>query len=294
MGASLSNLTENGAANGGPGLGDIPESCVACVFLYLTPPEICNLARLNRAFRGAASSDAVWEAKLPPNYPQLLEFFPPQRYQNLSKKDIFALLSRPVPFDDGNKEIWLDRVTGRACMSISAKALTITGIEDRRYWSWIPTDESRFQVVAYLQQIWWFEVDGSVKFPFPPDIYTLSFRLHLGRSSKRLMRRVSYDHTHGWDIKPVRFELSTSDGQQASSECCLDDTEQDDATGNPKRGCWVDYKVGEFVISGSDPVTEVSFSMKQIDCTHSKGGLCVDSVSIIPSDLREYRRRVLK
>lgn len=109
MGASLSNLTENGAANGEPGLGDIPESCVACVFLYLTPPEICNLARLNRAFRGAASSDAVWEAKLPSNYLQLLELMPPERYQNLSKKDIFAFLSRPVPLDDGSKVYFLLR-----------------------------------------------------------------------------------------------------------------------------------------------------------------------------------------
>ena len=109
MGASLSGLSEgaNGgsAAGGGPGLGDIPESCVACVFLYLTPPEICNLARLNRAFRGAASSDSVWEAKLPPNYQDLLDLVPPERYRNLSKKDIFALLSRPVPFDDGNKVV---------------------------------------------------------------------------------------------------------------------------------------------------------------------------------------------
>ncbi|KAE9465522.1 hypothetical protein C3L33_02572, partial [Rhododendron williamsianum] len=220
MGASLSNLTEsNGYANGGPGpgLGDIPESCVACVFLYLTPPEICNLARLNRAFRGAASSDSVWEGKLPPNYRDLLDLvmMPPERYRNLSKKDIFALLSRPVPFDDGNKarivfpiasgevqnlskedifallsrpvpfddgnkacivgvdyrsrriflefgvfksveytdmiffaweilqELWLDRVTGRLCMSISAKGMAITGIEDRRYWNWLTTEESR-------------------------------------------------------------------------------------------------------------------------------------------------------
>ncbi|XP_031283493.1 F-box protein PP2-A15-like [Pistacia vera] len=145
MGASLSNLTDNGATMG-PGLGDIPESCVACVFLYLTPPEICNLARLNRAFRGAASSDSVWEKKLPPNYQDLLCFMPPERYQNLSKKDIFALLSRPVPFEDGNKEVWIDRVTGRVCMSISAKAMAITGIEDRRYWNWIATEESRLSV----------------------------------------------------------------------------------------------------------------------------------------------------
>ncbi|KAJ7971473.1 F-box protein PP2-A15-like [Quillaja saponaria] len=293
MGASLSNLNDGNSGSGmGPGLGDIPESCVACVFLYLTPPEICNLARLNRSFRGAASSDSVWESKLPPNYQDLMDLVPPERDPNLSKKDIFALLSRPVRFDDGNKEAWLDRVTGRVCMSISAKAMAITGIEDRRYWNWIPTEESRFHSVAYLQQIWWFEVDGAVKFPFPPDIYTLSFRLHVGRFSKRLRRRVCYfDHTHGWDIKPVRFELSTSDGQQASCEFCLDENQCDDAHGNHKRGCWIDYKVGEFIVSDSEPATEVKFSMKQIDCTHSKGGLCVDSVYIIPSYLKERKRR---
>ncbi|PPR93421.1 hypothetical protein GOBAR_AA27258 [Gossypium barbadense] len=336
MGASLSNLTEG--SNGtvmGPGLGDIPESCVACVFTYLTPPEICNLARLNRAFRGAASSDSVWEMKLPSNYQDLLDLVPPERYQNSSKKDIFALLSRPVPFDDGNKEIWLDRVTGRVCMAISAKGMAITGIDDRRYWNWVSTEESRDYVflhcrivnleecfigwileevfkerirvnkhrpVAYtmrqcanrflISQIWWFEVDGVVKFPLPADIYTLSFRLHLGRFSKRLGRRVSsFEHTHGWDIKPVTFELSTCDGQLASCEHYLDDTEQDYDNGNHKRGCWIDYKVGEFIVNDSEPVTEVRFSVKQIDCTHSKGGLCVDSVFIIPTDLKERKRK---
>ncbi|XP_023005829.1 F-box protein PP2-A15 isoform X2 [Cucurbita maxima] len=292
MGASLSNLSE--VANGstiGPGLGDIPESCVACVFLYLTPPEICNLARLNRAFRGAASSDAVWESKLPSNYQDLLDLLPPERYQNLSKKDIYALLSRPVPFDGGNKEVWLDRITGRICMSISAKAMAITGIDDRRYWNWIPTEESRFNVVAYLQQIWWFEVDGMVKFPFPADIYTLTFRLHLGRFYKRLGRRTcSFEHTHGWGVKPVRFEMSTSDGQQATHEFCLDEHGFIDVSGHRKRGCWIEYKVGEFLVDKSGSATEIRFSMKQIDCTHSKGGLCVDSVFIVPSILKDRKK----
>ncbi|KAF8397798.1 hypothetical protein HHK36_016721 [Tetracentron sinense] len=145
MGAMLSNSTEGG---NGPGLGDIPESCISYVFTYLTPPEICDLARLNRAFRGAASSDSVWEPKLPPNFQDLLDLLPPEKYQNLSKKDIFAILSRSVPFDDGTKacEVWLDKVTGRVCMSISAKAMAITGIEDRRYWNWVPTEESSWYV----------------------------------------------------------------------------------------------------------------------------------------------------
>ncbi|OIT01447.1 PREDICTED: F-box protein PP2-A15-like [Nicotiana attenuata] len=296
MGASLSNLTENEST--GPGLGDIPENCVACVFMYLTPPEICNLARLNRAFRGAASSDAVWNSKLPSNYHYLLDLLPLREKINegLSKKDIFALLSRPVPFDDGNKEVWLDRISGRICMSISTKAMLITGVEDRRHWNWFPTEESRFHVVAYCQQVWWFEVSGSVKFPFPPDVYMLTFRVHLGKFYKRLGRRVSsFEHTHGWDLGPVRYELTTSDGQHAVSEYFIHDIEQDDANGYIKRGNWIEYKVGEFIVSRSDPATEVRFSMKQIDCTHSKGGLCVDSVSIAPSNLKGRRRKgVLK
>ncbi|XP_076952908.1 F-box protein PP2-A15-like [Bidens hawaiensis] len=245
--------------------------------------------------RSAASSDTVWESKLPHNYRDLLDLMPPERYRNLCKKDIFALLSRPVPFDDANKEVWLDMVTGRVCVSISAKAMAITGIEDRRYWNWIRTEESRFNIAAYLQQIWWFEVDGSVKFPFPADIYTLSFRVHLGKFSKRLGRRVcSFEHTHGWDIKPVRFELSTSGGQEVCAECFLDDCDKDEMTRSYKRGYWVEYKVGEFIVSASDPATEVRFSMKQIDCTHSKGGIYVDNVSIIPSDLKKSRRSLLK
>ncbi|KAL9229145.1 hypothetical protein vseg_004643 [Gypsophila vaccaria] len=289
MGASLSNSNEMG-----PGLGDIPEACVALVFIKLTPPQICNLARLNRAFRGAASSDAVWETKLPPNYQHLLHFLSLHHSPSLCKKDIFALLARSVSFDAANKQMWVDRVTGRVCLSISARAMEITGIEDRRYWNWIPTEESRFQDVAYLQQIWWFEVDGVINFPLPPDIYTLSFRLHLGKYSKRLGRRVSnFEHTHGWDIKPVRFEFTTSDNQHATSECCLDDAELDEMHGNHKRGRWIDYKVGDFIVTDIESPLEVRFSMKQIDCTHSKGGLCVDSVSIIPSDLKEQRKRLV-
>ena len=56
----------------------------------------------------------------------------------------------------------MDRGTGRVRMSISAKTMAITGTDGRRYWNWIPTDDSRFHIVAYLQQIWWFEVDGEM------------------------------------------------------------------------------------------------------------------------------------
>lgn len=132
---------------------------------------------------------------------------------------------------------------------------------------------NRFHTVAYLHQIWWLEVEGDIDFQFPVGTYSVYFRLHLGRSSKKLGRRVcKTEHIHGWDIKPAKFQLTTSDGQRAVSHTHLD---------NP--GHWILYHVGNFVSKNSNDLMKVKFSLSQIDCTHTKGGLCVDSVLICNS-----------
>ncbi|KAL5552140.1 hypothetical protein UlMin_002316 [Ulmus minor] len=276
MGASFSlfssDLDGSISSQSKPGLGDLPESCAASILGYLDPPEICKLARLNRAFRGASWADFIWESKLPPNYRVLIEKLFGDSLGNLGMREIYARLCRPNTFDDGTKKVWLDKRTGGVCMSISSKGLAITGIDDRRYWNRLPSEESRFRTVAYLQQIWWFEVDGEVEFPFPPGTYSLYFRLLLGRASKRFGRRVcNTERVHGWDIKPVQFQLWNSDGQKASSQCFLREP-----------GQWNIYKVGDFVVDKANASTKIKFSMTQIDCTHTKGGLCLDSALIIP------------
>ncbi|XWS38416.1 hypothetical protein CRYUN_Cryun19dG0129400 [Craigia yunnanensis] len=282
MGANLSALFINqdglsSVSSSSLCLGDLPESCVASIIGYLDPPEICKLAKLNRAFRSASWADFVWESKLPPCYQilvdKILGFVP----ENLGKRDIYTRLCRDNTLDGGTKKVWLDKSTGGVCMSISSKGLRITGIDDRRYWNHIPTDESRFCSIAYLQQIWWFEVDGEVEFPFPFGTYSVFFRLQLGRASKRFGRRIcNSEHVHGWDKKPVRFQLWTSDGQYATSQCTLSDP-----------GEWFHYHVGDFNVENSNSSTKIKLSMTQIDCTHTKGGLCLDSVVICPSKFRE-------
>ena len=83
MGVSLSNLVDESLGfDLATGLGDISESCMACVFLYLTPLEICNLVRQNCTFRNAVSLNSVWEVKLPMNYQDLLDLFPLERYKS--------------------------------------------------------------------------------------------------------------------------------------------------------------------------------------------------------------------
>lgn len=263
------------------GLGDLPESCIAEVMLHIDPLRICDLAKLSRTFRGAASGDFVWGTKLPRNYRYLLAKALDEKEQevSLTKKEIYARLCRQNSFDGGTKKFWLQKNTGKFYMSISSKALLITGIDDRRYWKYIPTEESRFFSVAYLQQIWWLEMVGEIEFCFPPGIYSLYFRLHLGRPSRRLGRRIcNGDNIHGWEIKPVRFQLWTSDGQHAMCQCYLDN-----------RGCWIRYHAGDFEVGSSNIPIKVKFSMKQIDCTHTKGGLCVDSVLIYPKWIRQEK-----
>ncbi|CAI0404242.1 unnamed protein product [Linum tenue] len=287
MGAGFSDLLDRD--DGRTSLGDVPESCAASILVCLDPPEICRLAGLNRAFRGASWADFVWETKLPSNYKFLVEKVLGDKTtpEKSSRKEIYSRLCAPNCFADdenkvGNEMVWLEKSSGKVCVLVSYKAMRITGIDDRRYWTHIPSDESRFKQIAYLQQTWWLEVVGELDdFHFPAGTYTLFFKLHLGKpsaASKQFIggRRVSSsDQVHGWDKKPVRFQLSTSNGRQtASSERYL-----------AEQGSWAHYRAGEFTVDNPDVPTKIKFSMMQIDCTHTKGWLCLDSVLVCPKEL---------
>lgn len=82
-----------------PGLGDLPESCVALILSHLDPWEIYRLAVLNRTFRQASLADSVWEAKLPENYKILVKkLFTDQETSvtTVAKKEIYDRLCCPT------------------------------------------------------------------------------------------------------------------------------------------------------------------------------------------------------
>ncbi|CAN1264971.1 F-box protein PP2-A14 [Linum perenne] len=240
-----------GGGISGTSLGDVPESCAAEILMYMDAPEICALARLNRSFRGASSADFVWETKLPSNYGFLVEkVLGVERSESLCRKEIYSRLCAPNCFGDGNKMAWLEKSSGKNCVTVSYKTMRITGIDDRRYWTHIPADESSK----------------------PTSAKPCRSGRHVSSSSS--------DKVHGWDKKPVRFQLSTSNGQTASSERYL-----------TEHHGWEHVLVGEFTVENSNVATKIKFSMMQIDCTHTKGGLCFDSVIVCPTEVRD---RVVK
>jgi len=110
MGAGVSspNKAENEegstSQSSKPGLGDIPESCISSLLMNLDPPDICNLARVNRAFHRASSADFVWELKLPTSYKFLAnKVLGEENIATMTKKEIYAKLSQPNRFDGGAK-----------------------------------------------------------------------------------------------------------------------------------------------------------------------------------------------
>ena len=110
-----------------------------------------------------------------------------------------------------------------------------------------------------------------------PTVYTLGFILGSSASGLDVVF-CSTEHVHGWNKKPVRFQLSTSDGQNALSQCYLDEP-----------GSWVLYHAGDFVSTNPRQALKLKFSMAQIDCTHTKGGLCVDSVLVYPKGFQQEK-----
>nr|GEW21016.1 hypothetical protein [Tanacetum cinerariifolium] len=213
--------------------GELPESVVASILTHLNPQDICRLAVVNKAFYAASSADFIWDVKLPHNYKT--------SDGHVCKKDVYANLCGLNSLDADTKKVSFDKSTGMPSVTISYNGLKITNFDDRRYWNRITTDESRFRSISYVQQTWWLEVAGEVEFPFPVGTYNVYYRLQLGRLVKRFGWRVgNQEHIHGWDVKPVKFQLSTSDGQEAMSQCYL-----------TTPGEWILYHAGSFVVKDS-------------------------------------------
>lgn len=52
----------------------------------------------------------------------------------------------------------------------------------------------------------------------------------------------------------------------------------------------MNYHMGDVDVRRTETSFKVRFSMKQVDCTHTKGGVCVDSLLVYPVGFKERLR----
>nr|KAJ0193531.1 hypothetical protein LSAT_V11C800392130 [Lactuca sativa] len=103
------------------GLGDLPENCLAMVLEHFDPPEICNLALVNRVFYQASCADLLWESKLPENYGILIKKLlmlheDDNSFRCLRKKDIYSRLCYPIRISNGTKVLLITLSAPSLCM----------------------------------------------------------------------------------------------------------------------------------------------------------------------------------
>lgn len=79
----------------------------------------------------------------------------------------------------------------------------------------------------------------------------------------------------------MQFQISTSENQNQRTTSCY----------VYEPGNWNCYHDGDFVVENPSKPAKIKFSIMQIDCMHTKGGLSVDSLLIYPIEFKERLRR---
>ncbi|KAF8117022.1 hypothetical protein N665_0012s0037 [Sinapis alba] len=137
---------------------DMPVECISNIISFTSPRDACVVASLSKTFGSAVQSDSVWEKFLPLGYASMIS--QPRVFS--SKKKLYFALCDQFLIEDGKKSFWLDKASGKKCIMVSAKELMITWGNSPQHWQWISIPESRFEKVAELLSVWWFEIRGKM------------------------------------------------------------------------------------------------------------------------------------
>ncbi|EOA24543.1 hypothetical protein CARUB_v10017801mg [Capsella rubella] len=138
----------------------LPEDCISNIISFTSPRDACVAASVSKTFESAANSDNVWDKFLPWDYSSLI---PPSPVLASKKELYLALCHNPVLIEDGKKSFWLEKASGKRCIMLSSKELWITWGSSPQYWQWISIPEARFEKVAELLDVCWFEVRGKTR-----------------------------------------------------------------------------------------------------------------------------------
>ncbi|CAH8387649.1 unnamed protein product [Eruca vesicaria subsp. sativa] len=288
-------------ANDAAWLDALPEECISIVVSHTSPRDACVVASVSKTMKSAAESDLVWEKFLPAEYLSLV----PRSIEFSSKKEMYmSLTDDSVLIDDGKKMFWLEKGSGKKCYMLSAMDLNIIWSDCSVYWQWNTVPESKFEKVAQLRYVYWFEIRSKI------SCGMLSKGTHY--SVYAVVKIESYG-SRGLDDTPMEAQVGFV-GEEASKTFVLlqprdtyrrggyrgcyssgsgtlmeeveEERETSESVEEPKqRGDgWNEVKLGSFYISdgGCDDGDEIEFSIVEIKKRNYKSGLILQGIEIRP------------
>ncbi|KAG2264455.1 hypothetical protein Bca52824_071534 [Brassica carinata] len=268
----------------------LPEDCISMVIYRTSPRDACVVASVSKTVKSAAESDLVWEKFLPQDYSSLV---PPRSVDFSSKKEIYmSLADDSVLIDDGKKSIWLEKGSGKKCYMLSAMDLKIAWIDTPEYWKWKKDPESKFEKVAKLRHVCWFEIRGKISCGMlsKGTHYFVYAVLKIGGSGSR-----------GLDDTPMEAQVGFV-GEEAASKtfvllepkgtylrggygCCYSRKLMGVWRSQRRGDGWSEVKLGNFYNGDGgcdDDGDEIEFSIMEIQKGNLKSGLILQGIEIRP------------
>ncbi|TYI31211.1 hypothetical protein ES332_A05G437900v1 [Gossypium tomentosum] len=216
-----------------------------------------------------AELDTAWESLLPCQYQDLI----PTLDSFSSKKDIYLSLGgNPVRIEGGRKSFWLDRVSGKKCYMLSPRDLSIIRSGPPGYRRWISTRGARFDEVAVLLHVCWFEIRGRI------SISMLSAMTHYKAYLVYKVRNV-----YGFQFYPVKLNVGVV-GTEGSKRVAylLPRGRPPNDVQFPKARVdrWLEVEMGEFFNEECVDDGELEMSALEMEGCNRKGDLILQGIEI--------------
>ncbi|KAK2643834.1 hypothetical protein Ddye_019029 [Dipteronia dyeriana] len=261
----------------------LPEGCIAAVISSTTPRDACRLACVSTSFRSAADSDVVWDRFLPSDYLSAIsDSDSSPKSSLLSKKELYLrACHNPLLINEGNLSFLLDKLSGKKCYMISAKALKIVWVDTPEYWEWISLPDARFPAVALLIDVCWFEIVGKINTSFMSPMTTYvaylvfkSTHNSYGFHNNRVEATVGLVGSDG-QTRTVYFHPNWQGIVPGDNHGLFPKTREDG---------WLETELGEFFYGASDEEGELSMTISEIHSGVWKRGLVVQGIEIRPKN----------
>ncbi|KAL9811381.1 putative phloem protein [Arabidopsis thaliana] len=137
---------------------DLPEECIAAVISFTSPYDACRISAVSKLLRSAADSNNTWERFLPSDYRMCID----NSLSRFSNKQLFLrFCESPLLIEDGRTSFWMEKRSGKKCWMLSARKLDIVWVDSPEFWIWVSIPDSRFEEVAGLLMVCWFEIRGT-------------------------------------------------------------------------------------------------------------------------------------
>ncbi|CAN8265045.1 unnamed protein product [Cochlearia groenlandica] len=240
---------------------DLPEECIATVISFTSPHDACRISAVSKLLRSFADSDTAWERFIPSESHVLID-------HSLSNKQLFLhLCESPLLIDYGRTSFWMEKKTGKRCLMLSAKKLHIVWVDFPEFWLWISIPDSRFEEVAALLMVCWFEVRGKINTSLLSK--DTIYRAYLIYKEQEM-------RAFGFESLP----LETRFGSARTEPCTSKRVFLESRTRESREDGWFEIELGECYVGFDEE--EIEMSVLETREGGWKGGIIVQGIEIRP------------